>query len=407
MSESTTVMSALCRRCGHAAPGMPIGCPHCGSPLDAAAGPAVLGGPAPRPMPVPTAHAPAAGAAAHRFEPARIESGPRLGRRGWLAVGVSTGVVVLAVAAYLVLRPTPPSPAGTVRDYFADLGRGDTAAALALVDTGGGSFSPDSAPLLVPAALASAANRPTGATVTSSRTVAGGEGRNFTVVAVAYKVGGHPVEQPFVVAATGDKKTPYRLEQPFLYLTVEAPDGLAAKVNGVAVDADMLAQGTPAFPGAYQATTTGNALFAGATQSATYRTGGNGVAADIQFGQPALAADAPQTVQAAAARLLDTNCLNLPVGSDGYQCPMRAPYDSYDQTTTWKITSYPQVELSSASTGQSGVVFTTGTPGSATYTITYTDFDGTTHSDSGTVPIDIHGYAGIGDGGAIQLELGY
>jgi hypothetical protein len=357
--------------------------------------------------PAPRMPAPAAGVAVHRFEPARIESGPRLSRKGWLAIGASAGVVVLVVAAYLVFRPTPPSPAGTVRDYFADLGRGDTAAALALVDTGGGSLSPAAAPLLVPAALAGAANRPTGATVTSSRIVSDQGGRKFTAVAVTYKVGGHLVGQTLVVAATGDKKVPYRLEQPFLYLTVEAPGGLAAKVNGIAADADTLARGTPAFPGAYQATTTGNGLFAGATQAATYRTVSNGVVADIQFGQPALAPDAPQTVQAAAQRLLDTNCLNQPADSYGYQCPMRAPYESYDQTTTWKITTYPQVELSSASPGQSGVRFTTGTRGSATYTITYTDFSGTTHTDSGTVPIDISGYAEIGDNSAIQIELGY
>src|SRR5215475_5631531 len=92
-------------------------------------------------MPVPIIPGPAAHVAAHRFEPARIESGPRLSRKGWLAIGVSAGVVVLSIAAYLVLRPTPPSPAGTVRDYFADLGRGDTAAALALVDNAGGGFS--------------------------------------------------------------------------------------------------------------------------------------------------------------------------------------------------------------------------------------------------------------------------
>jgi hypothetical protein len=418
MSESTTVTPTLCRRCGQATPGMSGSCPHCGSPLAAAAGFVARGlalGPASAPaqraeLPPadwpgpPTVPAPAAGVPAHRFEPARIASGPRLSRKGWLAIGVSGAVVVLAVAAFLVLRPAPPSPARTVQDYFADLDRGDTAAALALVDTGGEHVSPDSAPLLVPAALASAANRPTGAAVTSSRTAEGGK---FTAVAVTYKVGGHPVGQVFAVVATGDKKTPYRLEQPFLYLTVEAPDRLAATVNGIAVDADRLAQGTPAFPGAYQATTTGNALFAGATQAATYQAGGRGVTANIEFGQPALAPGAPQAVQAAAQQFLATNCLNLPAGSYGYQCPLRAPYKSYSQTTIWKITTYPQVQLSPTGPGQTGVRFTTGTPGSANYTITYTNFDGTKHTESGTVPIDISGYAGIGGDGAIRIAFGY
>src|SRR5690242_17330383 len=126
MSESTA--ATLCRPCGQAAPGMSRTCPHCGSPLatagPAAAGPATAGGQVPGPASVPgqRAQPQPAGVPAYRFAPARIASGPGLSRRSWLAIGVSGAVVVLAVAAFLVLRPAPPSPGGTVRDYFADLG---------------------------------------------------------------------------------------------------------------------------------------------------------------------------------------------------------------------------------------------------------------------------------------------
>jgi hypothetical protein len=418
MSEWTTGMATLCRRCGQAATGRSANCPHCGSPLAAAAGPAARG-PAPGP-PISPAPAPAftpapgpapvsqAGLTTYRFEPARIASGPLLRRKGWLAVGVAGAVVVLGLAAFLVFRPAPPSPSGTVRDYFADLGRDDTAAALALVDTGGAGgsgFPPGSAPLLVPAALANAANRPTDAKVTSSKAATGVAGNTFTAVTVTYKVGGHSVDQLFGVFATGDKKTPYRLEEPFMVVTVEAPDGLAVKVNGIAVGADTLAEGTPAFPGAYQATTTGNALFAGATKAATYQAAGNSDRADIAFGQPALAPGAQQAVQAAAQQSLDTNCVNTPVDLYNYDCPLQAPDESFDQTTTWKITTYPQVQLSAAGFGQAGVRFSTGTQGSANYTITYTDFDGTTKTQAGTVPIDISGSARIGDNGGIQITI--
>ncbi|MGI5244987.1 hypothetical protein [Dactylosporangium sp. CA-139066] len=346
----------------------------------------------------------AVGGPVHRFEPARISSGPQLSRRAWLAIGGSAAVVVLAVAAFLVLRPDPPSPAGAVRDYFDHLRSGDTAAALALVDDQGGVITPDAAPLLVPAALAGAGNRPTDAAVTESQ--AATSGGEYTAVAVTYRIGGQSVSQVLAVRATGDEQTPYRLEQPFLYLTVEAPYGMAATVNGITVDPGTLARGTPVFPGAYEATTAGNALFAGGTQAATYQSGNRSVTADIRFGSPAVAPGAPQAVQAAVQQYLDAACVN-PTGSYRYRCPLQAPYMSYSQTTSWKITTYPQVQLSQADSGRNQVQFATGTPGSATYTISYTDYTGVQQSSTGSSSVSVRGYAGIGNDGAIQITLGY
>jgi hypothetical protein len=405
MSESTMAGATLCLHCGHAAAGMSGGCPHCGSPLATTAGPAASGAAlsAARPADRPAVPATAAGVLPFRFEPARIASGPRLSRKTWRVIAASGAALALAVAAFVVLRPAPPSPAGAVRDYFADLGRDDAAAALALVDTLGGDIS--SMPLLTPAALAAAANRPTGATVNSSRTETAASGIRYAEVTATYEVGGQPVRQVFDVVATADKDTPYRLEQPFLYLTVEAPAGLAATVNGIAVDADTLARGTPAFPGTYQATTAGNGLFAGDTQAATYQADEQGVAADIRFGAPALAPEAASTVQAATQAYLDTYCVNPPADSYGYPCPMSAPYMSYDQTTTWTITTYPQVQLSPPDPNQNAVRFATGTAGSADYRITYDDYNGA-RTESGTVPIDIDGIAQTADDGTVQITLG-
>ena len=87
--------------------------------------------------------------------------------------------------------------------------------------------------------------------------------------------------------------------------------------------------------------------------------------------------------------------------------PLRAPDDWYDQTTVWKITNYPQLQLSAGGPGRNEVAFSTSSPGTAGYTITYTDFDGATQTHTGTVPIDISGYAEIGDNGVIQLTLDY
>jgi hypothetical protein len=344
---------------------------------------------------------------AYRFEPARVSSGLQVSRKTGLTIGASLLVVMLAIAGYLVLRPTPPSATGTVADYFADLGRGDTAAALALVANQGVYSSPQEAPLLVPAALAKEANRPTGAKVTSSRAGEDEDGSRITAVTVTYKVAGHSVSQQVEVASTADKKKPFLLEEPFLFLTVGAPDGMDATVNGIAVDDATLSQGTVAFPGAYRATTSGNVFYAGSTQAATYQAGDDGLTASIDFGQPALAPGAPQAVQAAAQQYLDANCVTSTDASDGYQCPLRAPYDDYNQTTVWTIPSYPQVQLSSTEEGQNELQFTTTTPGSAKYTVTYFDYNGTSHTDAGTVPVDISGYAQIGDDGSIQITLGY
>jgi hypothetical protein len=206
------------------------------------------------------------------------------------------------------------------------------------------------------------------------------------------------------VITTGDEKTPYRLEQPFLYLTVQAPGGLAVTVNGIAVDPAALARGTPAFPGAYQATMTGNALLAGATKAATYQSGGRGVTAAISFGQPAIAPDAAPAVQAGVQQYLDTNCVNR---TAGYQCPLRAPYLSYGQTTSWKITAYPQVQLSPPDQWRTQVSFTTRSAGSATYTTTYANYSGVQQTATGAVPIDARGSAVVGQDGAIQITLGY
>ena len=390
MNGSATGTSTLCRRCGQAGPGVSGGCPYCGSPLAA-----VAARPRPTPVFVPVAPGPP-----HRFEPARIASGPSLSPRARLAIGVSTAVVVLAAAAFLVLRPAPPSPAGAVRDYFAHLGTGDTAAALALVDSEG--LSPDSAPLLVPAALADAASRPSGTTVKTAK--AAGDGLQYTTVTATYKIGGQSVTQAFAVAKTGDDRTPYRLEQPFMYLSVQAPGGMAVTVNGIAVDAAALARGTPAFPGAYQATTAGNALLAGATKAATYQSGGRGITASISFGQPAIAPGAPPAVQAGVQQYLDTNCVNQ---AAGYQCPLRAPYRSYGQTTSWRITAYPQIQLSPPDQWRTQVSFTTRSAGSATYTITYADYSGIQQTVTGAVSIDVRGSAVVGQDGAIQIALGY
>ncbi|GIE85428.1 hypothetical protein [Actinoplanes regularis] len=417
MNGSTSATPTLCRRCGQIATGDSGTCPHCGSPLNGAAGPsgrdpgeaahylAATGGARAategRSAPVTTADG-----SDYRFEPAVVAPGPRLSPKGWLTVGAAGTAVVLALVAFVLFWPDPPSPAGTVEEYFDRLGSGDTEAALALVDTGR-TFSPDEAPLLVAAALANAGNRPADVEVTAAQPYLAGS--RYTVVTARYTIGEQPVEQDFAVVETGDDETPYLLQKPFLYLTVALPGGLDVAVNGVAVDAATVARGTPVFPAAYQATTSGNALFEGTTRAATYSVGNQGDTVEIDLARLDVAPGAQGAVQAATEKYLDGNCVNPSTSTSSYtsQCPLQAPSMSWSQTTSWAITAYPQVQVSSGDQGRARMRFATGTSGSADYTITYTDFSGAKKTETGTVPIDVSGSVGIGEDGAIAIALGY
>ncbi|MEV6342853.1 hypothetical protein [Actinoplanes sp. NPDC051851] len=340
-----------------------------------------------------------------RFAPAELSTGPRLSRKAWRRVGFGGAALVIAVAAFVVFGPEAPSPGGTVRDYFDDLAKGDTAAALALVDTGG---ELDDAPLLVPEALAAEANRPGDLSVTSEEPYAAESysgSDEYTVVTTRYTLGGQTVEQRFTVHETEDGDVPYLLEQPFLYLTVALPGGMDVAVNGITVDSATAARGTPVFPAVYAATTSGNVLFAGATRAAAYEFSGQAGRADIDLSQPEIAAGAQGAVQTAVETYLDTNCVNPAAYS--YGCPLRAPSSWWSQTTTWAITAYPQIGLEQAEAGATRLQFATGTSGSADYTTTYTEFGGVAKKETGTVPVDITGSAALGDDGAVQIALGY
>lgn len=396
MNVSTSGTPTLCRRCGQFGPGGSPACPHCGSPLTGATTPPAR----PPSRPVLT---PPAGEPVHRFPPAAVTAGPelRLSRKTWLRVGAAGAAVVVAVAAFLLLWE-PPSPAGAVEDYLERLGDGDTATALEMSGYGMG-FSPDEAPLLVPAALADEANRPSDVSVKATQDLSG-DGR-YAMVTATYRLGEQTIEQDFAVAATEDDETPYRLEQPFLYLSVSMPSGMDVTVNGVAVPASRVSRGTPVFPGLYTATTSGNTLFAGSTGTAVYDRGRRGVGAEIDLGRLTVAPGAAAAVQDATERYLETNCVNTQTYR--YGCPLRAPSFSWGQTTTWAVTAYPKVQVAPADTGRSQVRFTTATPGSAGYTVTYTEFGGAEKTETGTQPIEISGSAAIGDDGAIEITLGY
>ena len=177
--------------------------------------------------------------------------------------------------------------------------------------------------MLVPAALADASSRPSDATIGRTTDDPDGEGATVTDVSVSYRVGGHSVTQDIFVSQTDDKTVPYLLHDPYLELVVTPPDGLTVTVNGIALDGDT-SSGMPVFPGAYTATTDGNALLQSTSQGAVYEPGDDGnVAAVINFSPPPLAANAQAAVQQGVNDSLDSRCVN---GDDSFadNCPITA-----------------------------------------------------------------------------------
>ena len=261
--------------------------------------------------------------------------------------------------------------------------------------------------MLVPSALQSASSRPTDATVTRTATDPSGEDPTYTDVTVSYRVGGHAVTQHIAVSKTGDKTMPFLLHAPFLLLVVTPPPGLTATVNGIALDPDSFSSsGTLAFPGAYTATTDGNALLQSTTQAANYEPGDDGnVAAVINFGTPPLAANAQSSVQQSVNSGLDSACVT---DTDSFldECPFTRPDDSYYAQIQWTIVTYPTIAVSPVTDTDSDfqALFTTATDGEARYTYDTVDATGVSRPTTGTVPIDVTGTARVGDSG---LTIGF
>jgi hypothetical protein len=209
---------------------------------------------------------------------------------------------------YAVLKPSPPTPASTVQQYFDDLAGDDTAAALALVDGSDQVEGTTSMSLLSSRALASAASRPSDVRVGHTTTEFGqGSPASMYSVQVSYKIGGTIVSTAVdVVSAPAGSKSAYLLRAPFISLQIGDSGGRRVTVNGTALNVDDNSL-FYAFPGAYTATAQPNALLAGDSESARLAsdpfTGAS--QATIDFPAPRLAPGAQDAVKAQVKRQID------------------------------------------------------------------------------------------------------
>jgi hypothetical protein len=314
-------------------------------------------------------------------------------RRRWLVAVVAIILVAGGAAAYLQVRSQQPSPAAAVRTYFDDLAAGDTAAAMALVDSAG-SYSPAVDPLLSPAALARTADRPGHLSVSGSAATTAVSGRKATAVSVTYTVGATMVEQTITVlardpAAGGTR--PYLLKAPFITVSVPAAGDRTISVNGVPIPSGTTH--TLGYPAAYVATATGNQLIAASSAPAVYTSAPDTVRADITLPPPIVAPGASEAVQAAVDRALDTCATSTAPAPPG--CPFR--YLDSSATLKWKMLTYPQVRLAVKS---GAVTFDdNGRSGSVRYDASTSYFFGLIpRTDSGTENTDVAGTATVAGG---------
>ncbi len=384
---------------------------------------------APAAMPMPATPAPAPASAPREYSeplaataiaappptptvtmPARTRS--RRPRRRTLVIGVL--VVALGVGggiAYEVLKPAPTTPASVVQQYFDDLGKGDTAAALTLVSDASQLSSQASTTLLVPQALSSASTRPTDVQVGTTNTLTGFPGVSAAgySVRVTYKLGGTSMTANFpVLKAPSGAKSPYLLEAPFFDLEVGDPGGRAVTVNGITVDVSQ-ASTYLAFPGAYTATAQGNALLASDTATGTVTSGAAFAGTDtINFAPPQLASGAQDAIQAQIKQQIDT-CAQ---STDPY--PSGCPFDLYSvyidgsvSSVQWSITNYPTVTVTPAaqiSPAEQADFSDSAHDGVAHYDVTYTDYFGATQTTSGDVSFGVNGTAAVSGSG---ITLGF
>ncbi len=321
-----------------------------------------------------------------------------------VALGVGGGI------AYEVLKPTPATPASTVQQYFDDLGKGDTVAALALVADLDQVSGQASTALLVPQALSSASTRPADVHVGKTITLSASAEASAYAVRVSYKVGDTDMTTDFqVVKAPSGAKAPYLLLDPFFGLEIGDSGGRAVQVNGVSVDVSQTST-FYAFPGAYTATAQGNALLASdrAVGDITPEENYTAVTDTIAFPTPQLAPGAQDAVDAQVKQQLDT-CAQ---STDPYpnDCPFNlfsVYIDGSVSSVQWSISSYPTIAVDVETTPTSDVQARISDPGSdgvAHYVATYTDYYGATQTTTGDVPFSVDGTA-TASGSEIILTL--
>lgn len=397
MSAPDTVVAGVCFRCGGGVTTARPTCPFCGMPvlpellapapaLGPVRTPAGFMGPPPRTAPTLTEAAATGGA---------------FRRPGLIALGVVAVLLIAVGGVAAVARLVTPSPAVTVRHYFAALSAGDAAKALSYVRSSD-QISTAAYPLLGAPALAGRAHRPGDVHIGKATAVAGVDlpaGFAVTDVAVTYRVRGRAVAQTVRVLTAGGK---LELQSPFVELVVSGVQSRPLTVNGVALGSSDV--DTAAFPGSYDVAAAGNVLFAAGSGSATPQQGPQGPVAQVGLGPPALADGAQAQIQQQVRTALDACAASSVPYQQG--CPFALTVPGTDAIVHWSITTYPAITAQPAQTmfgGAAAAIGDDGT-GSVHWDVTYTGWSGGKQHQSGDTPFAIHGTAQP-SGSGIQISL--
>ncbi|WP_157441536.1 zinc ribbon domain-containing protein [Actinoplanes awajinensis] len=371
--------NGLCFRCGGDIPAAQEWCPYCGTPV-VGAPPRVQPASPPPPWEPPPAPA-------HRRGPALIAA-------------AVVGLLLLSAGVVAgVARLTRSTPESATEDYFGALTDGDAAAALKLIATAD-HFDPSPYPLLTAAALAEDRWRPRDVRVGDAGSAVQ-YGSQAQRVEVRYRTGDQTVSQDVILLPEDGE---FRLRLPFVVLGVDGQRGREIRVNGVSLG--TAPQPTVAFPGTYDATAAANTLLAESRTTAVAQPNGlSGYAASLQFGAPELAAGAEQAIQGQVRAALDQCATSVQAQPPG--CPFGLNVPGTGVTVRWSITAYPAVSARADSTmwfGAGAVQLTDDGAGRVHWSAGYTDYSGTTKSQSGDTPFRINGSAQAAPNG-IQVSL--
>ena len=333
----------------------------------------------------------------------------RPSRRTWLILGLVVVLLAGGAGGFVVFKALAPDGGDAVQEYFDDLAKGDTAAALKLVDRAG-DYSASQEPLLHDKkVLADKANRPTNLkVVTRGKEKQPIKTETTQEITVTYQIGGKTLRYS-ITAVKRDSTGRYELQMPFMHLDIDSPGGRTLTVNGkrVSMDASTYSTSLLVFPGRYAATAAGNALLGAQTVTASATQSSDRLPEySVEFDTPQLASGATDALTKQINAKLDECVQSTETAPSG--CPFDISYyDYYDNVSVvWSITSYPtyDFEVSSEPSSEAQVDISSNQYGVAHYTVTYDDGSGDKQKDSDSTYFSVYGTASA-SGSTINLNL--
>jgi hypothetical protein len=194
----------------------------------------------------------------------------------------------------------------------------------------------------------------------------------------------------------------YFLQSPFVEVAVRNAAGRPITVNGVALSDQQL--DTVGYPGSFDVTAAGNALFVAGSATGAPQPGARLPIAALDVGAPGFAAGALAEIQRQARNELDACTASIQPAPAG--CPFGLDVPGTGPRVRWTITTYPTVGATVAESflGTVGVPVTDDRTGKVHWDVTYTGLDGQKRHEHGDLAFTVNGSAQL-TGAGIHVSL--